>query len=84
MKQLFTFLAVLFCLNNIAQIPHGYYNTATGTSYVLKTQLYNIIKNNTNSSSSSASYGGLWTLYTRNAFRDNYYENDNTPFRYIF
>ena len=78
MKQLFTFLAVLFCLNNIAQIPHGYYNTATGTSYVLKTQLYNIIKNNTNSSSSSASYGGLWTLYTRNAFRDNYYENDNT------
>ena len=70
---------LLFFISNItfAQIPAGYYNTATGTGYTLKTQLYNIIKNNTNSSSNS-SYNDLWTLYTTSAFRDYYYENNGT------
>lgn len=75
MKKNFTLIALLSFLIGVAQIPTGYYNTATGTGYTLKTQLYNIIKNNTNTSS-TANYAGLWTLYTQTAFRDNYYEND--------
>ncbi len=70
-------LSFCFSAFALAQIPPGYYNTATGTGYALKTQLYNIIKNNTNSSG-TASYGGLWTLYTETQFRDNYYENDGS------
>lgn len=77
MKKQFTLIAILIFTLGFAQIPAGYYSTATGTGYTLKTQLYNIIKNNTNSSS-TASYGGLWTLYTGTAFRDHYYENDNS------
>jgi len=62
----------------ISQIPIDYYSSATGTGYTLKTQLSQIISNNTNSSGSSANYGGLWTLYTQPAMRDNYYENNGT------
>ncbi|MFV0177099.1 endonuclease [Empedobacter falsenii] len=63
--------------NLFAQAPTNYYDTATGSGYALKTQLYNIIKGHTN-----LSYGGLWTLYSRNdtdnGFLDKYYEKDNT------
>ncbi len=55
-----------------AQIPTGYYNTATGTGYTLKTQLYNIIKNHTD-----RGYTGLWTTY-QTSDRDYFYENDGT------
>ena len=72
MKYIYTLLTVLFCLTNYAQIPTGYYNTATGTGYTLKTQLFNIINNNTNALTSSSNYGGLWTLFTQSAFRDRY------------
>ena len=73
MKQIIFFLTFLFVsVSAFAQIPTGYYNTATGTGYVLKTQLYNKIKNHTN-----VSYGGLWTAYSTTD-RDNQYENDNT------
>ena len=72
------FFALLFGFAfGFAQIPAGYYNTATGNGYILKTQLYNIIKNNNNSTTNS-NYGDLWTLYTQPAFRDNYYENDGS------
>lgn len=57
------------------QIPAGYYNTATGTGYTLKTNLHNIINNNTNTTT-NANYGDLWTLYSNSALRDNYYENN--------
>lgn len=72
-------LSIVLLLSKLtfAQIPTGYYNTATGTGYTLKTQLRNIISNNTNSST-TASYNELWTLYTTTAFRDNYYENDGS------
>lgn len=55
-----------------AQAPNGYYSTATGTGYTLKTQLYNIIKGHTD-----LTYGGLWTLYINNplAFNDNWYDD---------
>jgi endonuclease I len=55
-----------------AQIPSGYYNTATGTGYTLKTQLYNIIKGHTDNG-----YAGLYTTYQTSDV-DNFYENDGT------
>lgn len=72
MKQKLLFLALLLSCVSFAQIPAGYYNTATGTGYTLKTQLYNIIKGHTDKG-----YAGLWTTYSTSD-RDNQYENDNT------
>ncbi|WP_243471450.1 endonuclease [Winogradskyella sp. MH6] len=46
MKQFYTLIATLiFSTVAFAQIPAGYYNSATGTGYTLKTQLHNIIDN---------------------------------------
>ncbi|ESU20259.1 extracellular ribonuclease [Flavobacterium enshiense DK69] len=54
-----TLLLLLSVTIGFAQIPAGYYNSAIGTGYTLKTQLYNIIKN-----PSVVSYSpGLWNLY---------------------
>ena len=48
MKNIYTFLIITLCFNfGFAQIPNGYYDTATGSGYTLKTQLYNIINNQT-------------------------------------
>jgi len=55
-----------------SQIPAGYYDTATGTNYALKTQLYNVIKGHTDNA-----YGGLWVTYLTSDV-DIYYENDGT------
>ncbi len=57
---------------SFAQIPAGYYSTAVGTGYTLKTQLYNIIKGHTDKG-----YAGLYDTY-QNSDRDYYYENDGT------
>jgi endonuclease I len=83
MKQFFIFLAFLFFLNSIAQIPSGYYTTATGSGLMLKTQLKKIIDNVNDGLSSEhlhtdQGYGALMTLYTHSAFRDNFYENDGS------
>jgi len=59
-----------------ASIPPGYYSTATGTGFALKTQLYNIIKGH-----SDLGYAALWTTYQtsdRDVFIGTGYENDNT------
>ena len=72
MKLKLLFTSLLFSLFSYAQIPAGYYNTATGTGYTLKTQLYNIIKGHTDNG-----YGGLYTTY-QTSDRDYYYENDGT------
>ncbi|WP_299527477.1 endonuclease [uncultured Lutibacter sp.] len=56
-----------------SQIPAGYYDTAIGTNYTLKTQLYNIIDNHTVLSYTP----GLWDTY-QTSDRDIYYENDGT------
>ncbi|WP_290865655.1 endonuclease [Flavobacterium sp.] len=72
MKLKLHFFALLFSLYSFSQIPAGYYNTATGTGYTLKTQLYNIIKGHTNNG-----YDGLYTTYLTSD-RDYYYENDGT------
>ncbi len=73
MKKNYILLFIMSISIGFAQIPTGYYNTATGSGYTLKTQLYNIIKNH-----NDQGYAALWTLYTDSAFRDNYYENDGS------
>jgi endonuclease I/chitodextrinase len=72
MKLKLLFFALLFSLFSFAQIPTGYYTSATGTGYALKTQLYNIIKDHTDNG-----YAGLYTTYLTSD-RDYYYENDGT------
>lgn len=72
MKLKLLFFTVLCFHFSFAQIPSGYYNTATGTGYNLKTQLYNIIKGHTDNG-----YAGLYTTY-QSSDRDYYYENDGT------
>ncbi len=70
---LFLFLSVTIGLAQTPYYPATYYNTATGTGYTLKTQLYNIIK----STISSGGYDGLYTTYETSDI-DNFYENDGT------
>ncbi|MCF6131858.1 endonuclease [Flavobacterium wongokense] len=83
MKKILTLLFLSFTVIGIAQdksavtlstnsIPPGYYNTATGTGYTLKTQLFNIIKDH-----NDRGYAGLWTTY-ETSDRDHQYENDDT------
>ncbi len=52
-----TFFSLLISIS-FAQAPADYYDTATGTGYTLKTQLYNIIKDHT-----IISYSGLYNAY---------------------
>jgi len=83
MKQNITFLAaMLFTLASTAQIPAGYYNSATGTGYTLKTQLKKIIDDANDGlspeyQSSDLGYGALYITY-QTSDSDNYYENNGT------
>ncbi|URM36686.1 endonuclease [Flavobacterium anhuiense] len=72
MKKNYFLLLLMFTAIGFAQIPSGYYSTATGTGYTLKTQLYNIIKGHTDNG-----YAGLYTTYQTSDV-DNFYENDGT------
>jgi len=72
MKNLYSYFLLFVITAGFAQIPTGYYNTATGTGYTLKTQLYNIIKVHTDNG-----YAGLYTTYQTSDV-DNFYENDGT------
>ena len=72
MKLKLLFTSLLFSLISYAQIPAGYYTTATGTGFALKTNLYNIIKGHTDTG-----YDGLYVTYQASD-RDYYYENDGT------
>ncbi len=72
MKKIYSFLLFFIVSGVIAQIPAGYYDTATGTGYTLKTQLYNIIKGHTDNG-----YSGLYTTYATSDI-DNFYENDGS------
>ncbi len=72
MKKIY-FLAFFLIISFAnAQPPASYYNTATGSGYTLKTQLYNIIKNH-----NDRGYSGLYTTFTTSD-KDFYYENDGT------
>jgi endonuclease I len=72
MKKSYTYLLLFLCTVGFAQAPAGYYSSATGSGYTLKTQLYNIIKGHTD-----PGYAGLYTTY-QTSDRDYYYENDAT------
>lgn len=56
-----------------SQIPDGYYDSATGSGFTLKTQLHNIIKDHTELSYTP----GLWDAYYTTDV-DIYYENDGS------
>jgi endonuclease I/chitodextrinase len=72
MKLKLLFISLLFSIISYAQIPTGYYSSAIGTGYNLKTNLYNIIKGHTD-----RGYDGLYVTY-QTSDRDYYYENDAT------
>jgi endonuclease I len=72
MKQIYSFLFLLLFSAANAQAPAAYYNNATESGYVLKTQLYNIIKDHTVND-----YAGLYVTYETSDI-DNFYENDGT------
>jgi endonuclease I len=72
MKKLYIFLLSFVTISGFAQPPAGYYNSATGTGYTLKTQLYNIIKNH-----DDQGYNAIDDFFTT-ADKDIYFENDNT------
>jgi endonuclease I len=72
MKRIYIALFLLITLSGFAQAPAGYYDSATGTGYALKTQLYNIIKNGT-----TLDYGELYNTYQTSDL-DAFYENDGT------
>lgn len=74
MKKNFALLFLLGITLSFAQIPVGYYSTAIGSGYTLKTQLKTIIT----TGHTDQGYGALWTLFTQSAFRDYYYENDGS------
>lgn len=71
MKKIHLLFALFFTILSYSQ-PGGYYNSASGSGYVLKTQLYNIIKGH-----NDRGYSGLYTTYTTSD-KDLYYENDGT------
>lgn len=70
--KLLKYLLIFIVGVSFSQIPPGYYSSATGTGFTLKTQLYNIIKDH-----NDQGYSALWTLYGTSD-RDIFYENDNT------
>ncbi len=74
MKRILHSLILSFAfINAFAQVPAGYYNTATGTGATLKSQLSAIITNG----QTDNGYGGLWTAY-QTTDRDYFYENDGS------
>ncbi|MGB3608630.1 endonuclease [Psychroserpens sp.] len=68
MKHLYLSLTFLIATSAFAQIPSGYYDSATGTGFTLKTQLKTIIDDiNDNNGQpfqdDSVTYGDLWDVY---------------------
>ena len=72
MKKILSALLLGLFVNAFAQIPAGYYNTATGAGFTLKTQLHNII-----STGVDRGYSGLYTTYLTSDI-DLFYENNGT------
>ncbi len=72
--KLFSIIFIFSFLASFAQIPNGYYDSASGlTGYQLKTKLSQIITNGHVAHSYSDLYNGYITTDT-----DNYYENDGS------
>ena len=73
LKNIFSILFLLVGIHIHAQIPSGYYNSATGSGYTLKSQLKTIISNG----HVDQGYGALYNAYVTSD-NDTFYENDNT------
>ncbi|MFY0604105.1 MAG: endonuclease [Flavobacteriaceae bacterium] len=73
MKKILFLFSLFSFLIGFSQIPAGYYNTATGSGYTLKTQLKAIIT----SGHIDQGYGALYNAYITSD-NDSFYENDNT------
>lgn len=72
MKKIYTSFILLIATIGFAQIPAGYYNSATGTGYTLKTQLFNIINDH-----DDQGYNAIDDFFLEHDL-DIYYENDGT------
>ena len=72
-KKLPFLLSFFIFFSGFSQIPSGYYSSATGSGYTLKTQLKNIISNG----HIDQGYGALYIAY-QTSDTDIFYENDNT------
>ena len=78
MKQFYTLLLLLVSTTIFAQIPAGYYDSATGTGYSLKTQLHNIIDDhNDQGYDTMDSFIGNYEI-------DNYYETSSNTILDIY
>lgn len=73
-KKLLLFITVLSSFIGFSQIPTGYYSSATGNGYALKTQLKTII---TNGHADNGYNNGLNVAY-QTTDNDSFYENDNS------
>ncbi len=78
MKQFYTIIFLLISLTTFAQIPAGYYDTATGTGYTLKTQLHNIIDDH-----NDQGYDAI-DAFIGNYDLDNYYETTSNTILDIY
>lgn len=83
MKKNYTLFFLILSVVVFAQAPAGYYSTATGTGYILKTQLSAIITNGHidkgYGSGTNQNNNGLWTAFkTTDRDMGIGYEDDNT------
>ncbi|MDG5492146.1 endonuclease [Psychroserpens sp. SPM9] len=82
MKYIYLFITLFFANTALAQIPAGYYDSATGTGFALKTQLKNIIDDNfdglaTEYTAQDLGYAALYVTF-QNSDIDIYFENNGT------
>ena len=75
MKYIYALLTLLVVTTTSAQIPAGYYDSATGTGFTLKTQLKNIIDDvndgNGQAFHDPVSYNNLWNVYETSDVRSD-------------
>ncbi|MCK8479473.1 endonuclease [Psychroserpens algicola] len=82
MKHIYFIITVLITTTLAAQVPSGYYSSATGTGFTLKTQLKEIIDNSDDGLTNEylaldLGYSALYDTF-QNSDVDLYYENNGT------
>ncbi|MCD2259915.1 endonuclease [Psychroserpens luteolus] len=82
MKQFYLIFTLLIAATTYAQAPAGYYDSATGTGFTLKSQLKDIIDNNNDGLTNEylaldLGYSALYTTF-QNSDVDLYFENNGT------
>ncbi|WP_204346020.1 endonuclease [Psychroserpens algicola] len=82
MKHIYFIITVLITTTLAAQVPTGYYSSATGTGFTLKTQLKEIIDNSDDGLTNEylaldLGYSALYDTF-QNSDVDLYYENNGT------